>query len=144
MRTLTPRRRRGFTLVELMMVVVIIGILAGIVAVSVGGADEEARVGEARSEVRALFDAVEMFKLRTGGYLPETLEELIEGPPDYEGRWQNLLQSPEVPLDPWDKEYIYEITDADWGEYQIICQGRDGEPGGEGFAADIMWPESTE
>ena len=105
---------------------------------------EAARVGEARSEVRALFDAVEMYKLRTGGYLPESLQELIDGPPDYEGYWQNLLQSDTVPLDPWDHPYVYEITDADWGEYRILSYGADGAPGGEGFDADITWPPETD
>ena len=135
---------RGFTLVELMMVVVILGILASVVALNVQNKAPEAMVSEAKTEVRVLYDAVGLYQMETGGYLPETLDELIDGPPGHDGHWQTLLQAREVPRDPWDNEYQYEVLDPDHGDYRIVCYGQDGTPGGTGFASDIAWVQGAE
>ncbi len=132
----------GFTLVELMVVIVIIGILASIVVVNVGGTDVEAKQAKAKAEVKAIYDAIGIYKTRVGEY-PESLEQLIEGPPDFEGVWRPLLQSRSVPRDPWNNDYIYELPE-EGGQYVVKCLGADNAEGGTGENKDIIWPPEKE
>ena len=137
---ITRAARRAFTLVELMVVIVIIGILATLVVVNVGGADDDAKVSAAKVGVGEIGNAIKMFRIRTGS-LPETLEELVEGPGSGESdtAWRPLLDK--VPEDPWGNEYEYEVTNEDIDEFEVVCFGKDGEPGGAEYSKDITYPE---
>lgn len=140
---LTRAARRAFTLVELMVVIVIIGILATLVVVNVAGADDDAKVSAAKVGVSQIGEAVKMFRIRTGA-LPVSLVELVEGPGsgDSDTTWHPLLDK--VPKDPWDNDYEYEVTNEDIDEFEIVCYGKDGEPGGTEYSKDITYPERDE
>lgn len=137
-----PRRNTGFTLIEILVVVAIIAILAAIVGPRIIGTTDEARVTEAKAQMRNLETALKLFKLQNGFY-PTTeqgLEALVDKPttgriPDRykEGGY---LESRSVPLDPWRAPYIY-ISPGLNGDYDLISYGADGAAGGEGFDADI-------
>lgn len=132
-------RRKGFTLVELMVVIVIIGLLAGIVAVNVVGMDEEAKKSKAKAECEAIYSAIGIYKLENGDY-PEQLEQLMEN----EKNKKYLSGYSQVPKDPWGNEYVYNTDSIETGEYIITCYGKDGQPGGTGDAADISHPAQAE
>ena len=107
------KRRSGFTLVELMVVIVIIGILAGVVVMKYTGHDYTARVTRVKADFKTLDDAITLFKLNTGSY-PEKLEDLIEQPPEA-NNWQGPYLKGGIPLDPWDTEYQYSPDEGTGG-----------------------------
>lgn len=126
---------RGFTLIELMAVLVIIGLLATIVGVSVFQQVDEGRKKTTQANIRNLEQAAQQFKLQTGRY-PESLQELVERPDDMsEDEWNGpYLQHGIIPKDGWGNKFQYERT-----EEGIIIKsfGADGKQGGEGMDADI-------
>jgi general secretion pathway protein G len=127
--------QNGFTLVELMVVIVIIGILAGGVGLKLLGNLEKAKAGATKAQVMVFHNAVKMFKIDTN-FFPDSLNELVEDPGDLDG-WQEdgyLDGVIEIPLDGWGFEYEYEIEGS---RYYIWSLGADGEDGGEGYNADI-------
>lgn len=138
-RELGPQVRRGFTLLELMVVVVIIGLLAGIVAKNVVGRVAKAKVVATRAQITNLESAVLDFKIDTGQY-PASLEDLVLRPADVSG-WQEdgyLLGKSAVPLDKWKNEFIYQYPgDYENSKFDIISLGADGEEGGEGEDLDL-------
>lgn len=113
-------RERGFTLLELMVVVVILGLLIGIVGPSVIRHVREARIGTARAQMSSLGGAVEMFQM-SKRHLPASLAVLTE--PDEYGE----PYMAHVPRDPWDQDYEYAVISR--RKYEIRCHGPDGEPG---------------
>ncbi|NBC11100.1 MAG: type II secretion system major pseudopilin GspG [Planctomycetes bacterium] len=114
---------RGFSLIEIMVVVVIIGLLAGAVAMRFTGTVDKAKLSRARSDIATIMDAVEMYYLYHGRYPSnaEGLEAL-----DLESR-----------TDPWGNEYIYNQPGPDGEPFEIVCLGRDEQQGGEGPDADV-------
>lgn len=133
---------RGFTLIEIMVVIIIMGILASYVAVRLTGQTEDARRTQAAMQIKGIETALELYRLHNGNY-PTTeqgLRALVE--PPTVGRlprnWQEggYLAKNRVPKDPWGNDYIY-ISPGLHGDYDIISYGGDGEPGGEGNDADI-------
>ncbi len=132
------KKRKGFTLIEIMVVVVILGLLAALVVPRIGPQVAEAQRTAARTQIRSLEDALEMYNANNGFY-PTTqqgLEALVNAPttnpvPKHyrEGGYLN-----KVPDDPWGNPYIYRNRD---GKILIISTGPDGEEGGEGVNADI-------
>ena len=145
---MSPRSRRpgspgGFTLIELLVVIAIIAILAGVVAVNVMNKPAEARVAAAKIQLKILKTAVQMYQTEQGA--PPTLAQGLEAlvrkpvtgpiPEHYPG--DGYLDSPQVPHDPWDRPYLYLVPSRSGRSFEIITYGSDGEPGGEGEAADL-------
>jgi len=132
--------RHGFTIIEVMAVIVIIGILAGIVAVNVVGRIDKARVTATRASLKMLHSAVIQFKLDTGRYPTEDagLLELIEQPTDVTGWNQGgYLETTEIPKDAWGNDFVYQMYPESGKPFVIISYGADGEEGGEGYDADL-------
>jgi len=115
----TRPAQAGFTLVEIMVVIVILGLLATMVAKNVIGASDEARDTKAMTDVRTIADAVRMFRTKNGK-LPESLEAMATK--DERGR----SELEELPKDPWGNDYIMREGDRG-GEFEIISMGRDGQ-----------------
>ncbi|HMP74145.1 MAG TPA: type II secretion system major pseudopilin GspG [Kiritimatiellia bacterium] len=138
-----PSKRAGFTLVELLVAIAILSILVGIVAVNVLNQPSEAKVAAAKAQIRTLKMAVQMYKT-DNGYLPtmnQGLEALVTAPTTpptpRNFRAGGYLDSRRLPLDPWNNPYIYLVPGSHGQPFEIISYGRDGQPGGEGDAADI-------
>jgi len=127
----------GFTLLELLVVVAIIGLLVGIVAPRFFGQLGKSETTIAKAQIDALERALDQYRLDTGRY-PSTelgLAALINRPPN-ETKWNGPYLRKEVPLDPWNKPYVYKYP-GERGDYDIMSYGRDGQPGGSGEDADI-------
>lgn len=135
----TRRRNAGFTLIEIMVVVVILGILAAVVVPNIMGKPEEARVAAAKQDIRAIEAALNMYKL-DNFYYPSTqqgLEALVQKPggdPPAKNWREPYLKK--LPNDPWGNPYQY-ITPGSHGEFDLFSYGKDGKPGGESYEADI-------
>jgi general secretion pathway protein G len=134
------QKRRAFTIIEVMAVIVIIGILAGIVAVNVVGRIDKARVTATKASLKLLHNAVIQFKLDTGRYPTEDsgLLELIEEPTDVTGWNQGgYLETTEIPKDAWGNEFIYQLYPESGKPFVIISYGADDEEGGEDYDTDL-------
>jgi general secretion pathway protein G len=134
------RRRTAFTLVEVLVVVVIIGLLAGLVVPRVVGRGEEAKRTAAQVQIRQLGQALDLFKLDNGFY-PTTdqgLEALLTRPslPPEPRNYREGGYMQKLPVDPWGGPYVYR-SPGDHDEYDLFSYGPDGEEGGEGANADI-------
>ena len=133
---------RGFTLIELMVVIVILGILAAVIAPRLIGRTDEAKVTEAKVQIRNFETALKLYKLDNGFY-PSTeqgLEALVVKPSVglIPARWRDggYLEKKSVPKDPWGNPYMYSSPGLN-GDYDIISFGADGMRGGEGFNKDL-------
>ena len=127
--------RRGFTLLELIVVITIIGILGTMVVVRVTVWADRARITKIKADVKAIYEAAQMWQVATGGY-PTSLEELKSGktPTGEE------IQTVENAKDPWNNDYIFE-TGSD-GKPRVRCLGKDGVEGGEAENKDYEFPEA--
>ena len=132
------RNQRGFSLIEIMVVVVILGILAALVVPKIISRPDEARVVKAKQDVLSIQSALDLYKLDNGFY-PTTdqgLQALVhkpEGSPT-PNNWQSYLKS--VPKDPWGRDYLY-LNPGEHDEVDVFTYGADGQPGGTGINADI-------
>jgi len=136
------RDERGFTLIELMVVIVILGILAGLIVPRIMGRPDEARRAKARVQIESLETALKLYKLDNGNY-PSTeqgLRALVEPPsmgtPVKNWRQGGYLEKGKVPKDPWDNDFVY-ISPGAHGDFDLTSRGADGEPDGEGKNKDI-------
>lgn len=128
----------GFTLLELLVVMVIIGLLAGYVGPKYFGQIGKSEIKVARAQLDALEKALDQYRLDTGHYpAPESgLAALIQKPPN-EAKWDGPYLKKIVPMDPWGRPYIYKLP-GEHGEYDLVSYGKDGQPGGTGEASDIV------
>jgi len=136
------KRSRGFTLIELMVVVVILGILALYVAPKIMGRPDEAKQVKAKMDIASLETALKLYRLDNGFY-PSTeqgLAALVQMPQSGQipKNWKEggYLEKGQVPKDPWGNEFVY-LSPGNHGEFDIICYGADGVAGGEGKDKDI-------
>ena len=129
---------KGFTLLELLVVVVIIGLLAGFVAPRYFGQVGKSEVNVAKAQLDALEKALDQYRLDVGHYPNGELglKALVERPPS-EPKWAGPYLRKDVPLDPWGKPYIYKTPGEKGGDFDIVSYGKDGQPGGTGENADI-------
>lgn len=131
------RSGRGFTLLELLVVMVIIGLLAGYVGPKFFGQIGKSEVKATRAQIDGLQKALDQYRLDVGRY-PSTeqgLAVLVTKPSD-EPRWAGPYLNKALPQDPWRNDYQYR-SPGEHGEYDLYSYGRDGRPGGEGEDADL-------
>ena len=142
-RKVLSKRTQAFTLLELMVVVVILGILAAFIVPRISKRPEDARVTKARIEISNLEQALELYYLDTGVYpsSDQGLRALIEIPNtgDVPEGWKagGYLAKSKLPKDPWGNEYVYLSPGTNNEDYDLYSLGKDGIEGGEGYDADI-------
>jgi general secretion pathway protein G len=131
------RVQSGFTLLELLIVLVIIGLLIGYVAPNYFKQEEKAKVKTARAQIKALEDALDQYRLDVGHY-PTTEQGLaaLNSQPSGEARWQGPYLKKALPNDPWGNPYQYR-SPGEHGEVDLLSLGKDGQPGGTELNADI-------
>ncbi len=136
-------KRDGFTLLELLVVILIISILSTVVGVKLAGRTDEARVATVKAQLANFKTALKLYKMDNGNYPTQQqgLQALVEPsalpPRPRKFPKDGYLDRRTLPLDPWDNDYIYLIPGSNGESYEIISYGNDGEPGGEGADADI-------
>ena len=136
------RPTRGFTLIELMVVIAILGILATIVVPRMVGRVDKANQSKAMTEIKGFQTALEAFRLDIGRYpsSSEGLTALIRAPGGVDqDKYQKggYLQAPEIPKDPWGHDYVYVSPGLHNEDYDIESYGKDGRDGGKGDDADV-------
>jgi general secretion pathway protein G len=139
-RTAVRAQVRGFTLLEIMVVVVILGILAALVAPQIMGRIDDAAIAKARQDIRAFETALNLFRMDNFRY-PTTeqgLRALVERPNDSSIRnWKQGGYIDSLRKDPWGNDYIYVYPGTHGKEFDLYTLGADGQEGGEGVNADI-------
>lgn len=131
-------RQAGFTLIELLVVMVILGLLAALVAPRLFGRVGQSKLGAAQAQIELFGTALDAFRLDVGRYpaTAEGLQALQEKSPDVEN-WNGPYLRKAIPPDPWGRPYVYK-SPGDYGEYDLLSYGADGQPGGEGESQDVV------
>jgi general secretion pathway protein G len=130
--------QRGFTLIEIMVVVVILGILAALIAPNVISRIDDAQIVKVQQDIRAMESALKLYRLDNFRY-PETeegLDALVTPPQDPDARWPAGGYLDRLPKDPWERDYVY-LHPGNQAEFDIYTLGRDGQQGGEGLDTDV-------
>jgi len=144
---LIKRTECGFTILEIMAVILIIGLLASVVAVNVIGKIDKAKVTTTKANLKMLHNSVVQFKMDTGRYPSEDqgLWELVEEPTDVMD-WMpgGYLETTDVPPDAWGNEFVYMLDPGTGKAFVIISYGADGQEGGEGLEADLYSTDSSQ
>jgi general secretion pathway protein G len=136
------RDNRGFTLIEIMVVIVILALLAALVAPKLIGRSDDAKIADAKVQIRNLETGLKLYKLDNGVF-PSTeqgLQALIDKPTagQIPSNWRTggYLESKSVPKDPWKNDFLY-LAPGEHGDYDLCSYGADGARGGDGINADI-------
>ena len=131
-------KARGFTLLELLVVMVIIGLLAGIVAPQYFAQIGKSNSKVARAQIESFGQALDQYRLDVGQY-PTTEQGLLalRTAPQQVARWQGPYLKRDIPEDPWGRAYQYKRP-GQHGEYDLVSLGADGQPGGDGENADVV------
>jgi len=133
------RRRKGVTLIEMLVVLTIIAVFAAVVAPRVLGYGDRARVTAARQQIGNFMTALGAYKLDTGLYpTNEQGLQVLRVKPQNVNQWQGPYLPQDIPADPWGRPYQYRYPGQNGDEPEIISLGADGQPGGEGINADIV------
>jgi general secretion pathway protein G len=136
----TIRRLRGFTLIEILVVITILGIMAALIVPRIMDRPDQARVTAARADVNALVGALKLYRLDNGVYPSneQGLAALVKKPErgDIPKNWKPGGYLDKLPTDPWGAEYQY-LNPGIRSEVDVFSFGKDGRPGGEGLDADI-------
>ena len=128
----------GFTLLELLVVMVIIGLLAGYVGPKYFAQVSKSQIKAARAQIDALEKSLDQYRLDTGHYpvAEQGLAALITRPA-HEPKWDGPYLAKRVPVDPWGNAYVYRVP-GEHGDFDLMSLGKDGQPGGSDEAADIV------
>jgi general secretion pathway protein G len=133
-----PRLLQGFTLLELLVVVAVLGLLAAFVAPRYFGQLTKSEVSIAHAQIKSLSDALDAFRIDEGRF-PTTEEGLkaLTEPPRNDSKWRGPYMRKGIPLDPWGRPYAYKSPGPKSSDFEILSLGRDGKLGGEGPDADL-------
>ncbi len=127
-------KRGGFSIAELMVVILIIGLLATQVVPKVLDSLGDAKWGKAGSDLSTIGGALKLFAIKNGGDFPDSLQLLV----DKDDNGVAYLEQSEIPKDPWDNEYVYMPPDGS-RPFELWTYGKDGDPGGDGDDRDLSW-----
>lgn len=133
------RAQRGFTLLELVVVLVILGTLAALVGPRLVGHSSEARITAAKTQIELFRQGLETFRMHMGRY-PTQQEglEAMQVAPANSPNWRGPYLTKSVPKDPWGNAYLYRCPGDQGRDFDLISLGADGQPGGAGEAADVV------
>ncbi|SMC25783.1 general secretion pathway protein G [Andreprevotia lacus DSM 23236] len=134
------KKQRGFTLIEILVVITILAILGALIVPKIMDRPNDARVTAAKQDIGSVMQALKLYKLDNGRF-PTTeqgLNALVQKPssPPVPGNWKNGGYLEKLPKDPWGKDYIY-LNPGLHGEIDVMSYGADGQAGGEGYDADL-------
>lgn len=134
----TQARNKGFTLIEILVVVSILAILGALIVPKIMDRPNEARVVAAKQDIGAIVSALKLYKLDNGRYPTQAqgLQALITKPGELAPNWKSGGYLERLPKDPWGNDYLYLIPGLH-GDMDVMSYGADGQSGGEGFDADI-------
>ncbi len=138
------RRQAGFSLMELLVVITILGLLAAVVGVNVIGKVDSSKQKAAQVQIANFEQAMDMFRLDMGRYPTneEGLRALVEKPSGADN-WNGPYLKKALPQDPWKHDYVYRFP-GEHGDYDVISYGQDGASGGDGNNQDIVsWTQET-
>ena len=132
------RFRRGFTLIEMLVVILILSILAALIIPKLVGRADDAKVAAAKSDIASMSSAIEQYRLDNGSY-PSSDDGLmaLRVRPSNANNWKGPYLEKDVPNDPWGNQYVYQSPGPSGQDFLITTYGADGAPGGDGNNADI-------
>lgn len=136
------RKQHGFTMIELLVVLVILGLLAGLVGPQFFGKVDSSKVRTAETQVKMLKMSLQTFRLDVGRY-PNKLSELNSAPSDL-SQWDGPYLDENLPLDPWNNDYIYLLDSSAPQGFYLYSLGADGAPGGEDINADVGYVQKKD
>jgi general secretion pathway protein G len=133
------KSQRGITLIEMLVVVVIIGLFVGLVGLNLFKQGDKAKVTAARANISTFMQALGLYKLDVGTY-PTTEQGLqaLRVKPEDAPQWAGPYLKADIPLDPWNRPYLYKYPGEHGDDPDVISLGADGQPNGEGLNADIV------
>ncbi|MGD9158762.1 MAG: type II secretion system major pseudopilin GspG [Desulfobacteraceae bacterium] len=138
---------KGFSLIEIMVVIIIMGILASVVTVNVIGRLDDAKRTQAKTQIESFKTALKLYRLDNGNYPSneQGLQALVTKPEvgKLPRKWREGGYIDSIPKDPWENDYVYQCPGLH-GDFDISAYGNDNEPGGEGNDADVNSWENTQ